>query len=226
MTDTGKLAEALAAFQGEAPTVHKDKTATVPTKSGGQYKYSYADLADVAAAAYPILARHGLSFSCAPGIIDGKPVVRGILMHSSGESIEGMLPMPGSTPQEIGSSLTYARRYLLGCLTGIVTDADDDGALASGAKRPPRKPAEPAPRHSPRPAEVETGELITPAQMRKLHATLGDLGLHDDRDEALRQIGGIIGRQLDSTKDLTVTEASKVIDQLNNLTKSPEGPGL
>lgn len=85
--------------------------------------------------------------------------------------------------------------------------------------RPPR-PAQPdrPPIHEPNPNPRETGELISPAQMRKLHATLGDLGLHDDRGEALRQIGGIIGRPLESTKDLTLVEASRVIDHLSKLT--------
>lgn len=214
---TGKLAESLAAFQGEAPTVHKDKTATVPTKSGGSYKYAYADLADVAAAAYPILAKHGLSFSCAPGITEGKAVVRGILLHSSGESIEGVLPLQGNTAQEIGSSLTYARRYLLGCLTGIVTDADDDGALATAAKRAPRpRPVEPdrVPQHDPNGNPSETGELRTEAQSRKLWATLGELGL-TDRDAALAEISRILGEPVESTKSLTRTQASVVLSVLS-----------
>ena len=47
--------------------------------------------------------------------------------------------MSGHTPQEVGSAITYARRYLFGCLTGIVTDEDDDGAQAqSAARRAPR----------------------------------------------------------------------------------------
>ena len=42
--------------------------------------------------------------------------------------------------------MTYGRRYLLGCLTGIVTEADDDGKAASTtpptpAKRAPKKAA-------------------------------------------------------------------------------------
>ena len=40
----------------------------------------------------------------------------------------------------MGSSLTYGRRYLLGCLTGIVTDDDEDGQIATQEERPaPRK---------------------------------------------------------------------------------------
>ena len=36
-------------------------------------------------------------------------------------------------PQGAGSALTYARRYALGCMTGLVTELDDDGNAASHA---------------------------------------------------------------------------------------------
>ena len=142
---SANLAAALAAFQAEMPTVTKNHKASVPTKAGGSYSYTYADLADVSAAVTPLLAKHGLSFSCCPrpAAERGYELV-GRLLHSSGESIEGSLPLNGSTPQELGSSLTYMRRYLLGAITGVVTDDDDDGRQATvAAKRQPRGRQEP-----------------------------------------------------------------------------------
>jgi hypothetical protein len=128
------LAAALVALQGELPTVHKGKTAKVPTKNGGQYSYSYADLADVTAAVVPLLVKHGLSFTCLPRRCeDGVYELVGVLMHEGGDSIDGALPIRGGDPQAIGSAITYARRYLLGCLTGVVTDDDDDAAVASAS---------------------------------------------------------------------------------------------
>jgi hypothetical protein len=125
------LAAALVNLQAELPTVHKGKTARVPTKNGGQYTYDYADLADVTAAVMPLLVKHGLSFTCLPRRCDdGVYELVGVLLHTGGESIDGALPIRGSDPQAIGSAITYARRYLLGCLTGVVTDDDDDGAAA------------------------------------------------------------------------------------------------
>ena len=129
---TSKLAEALVAFQAEMPTVHKGRTATVPMKAGGSYRYSYADLADVSETATPLLVKHGLSFSARPRRVeDGSCEIAGVLRHVSGEFDEGALPLYGRTAQEIGSSITYARRYLLGCMTGIVTDDDEDGQVAT-----------------------------------------------------------------------------------------------
>jgi hypothetical protein len=104
-------------------------------KNGGSYSYSYADLADVSAAALPLLTRHGLAFTCCPRGTDRGYELAGVLLHVSGGRIEGALPLHGNTPQDIGSALTYARRYLLGCMTGIVTDDDDDAGSAQGAQR-------------------------------------------------------------------------------------------
>jgi hypothetical protein len=121
---------ALAAFQDAMPTVPKNRTAT---GSDGR-SYTYADLADVVAAAQPILGEHGLVFNARPGIgPDGAPHVIGRLVHiASGDGDEGRLPLHGRHPQDIGSALTYARRYLLACLTGLITEDDDDGAAAVG----------------------------------------------------------------------------------------------
>jgi hypothetical protein len=135
MPGGANLAAALVKFQREMPTVAKSQTAQIPGKDGRQgYSYKYADLADVAAAAYPLLAKHGLAFITTPQRVDGGYEVGAMLVHDSGEYVEASLPLLGRTAQEHGSSLTYNRRYLLGCLTGIITDEDEDGQLAEQAR--------------------------------------------------------------------------------------------
>ena len=135
---TGKIAAALAAFQGEMPTVPKGHTANVKSDKGS-YSYTYAGLADVTEAAMPLLSKHGLAFVTLP--TRGELV--GMLLHESGESLSASLPITGGTPQQIGSSLTYMRRYLFGCMTGLVTDDDDDGQAAqqAGSRRKPARQA-------------------------------------------------------------------------------------
>ena len=83
------LAKALAAAQAEYVTVPKSKTATVKMKSGGEFKYNYADLADCLAMAIPRLSKHGIAFS-QPHVIfpDGLRVVT-FLMHESGR-VDGL----------------------------------------------------------------------------------------------------------------------------------------
>jgi hypothetical protein len=60
----------------------------------------------------------------------------------------------------------------------------------------------------------ETGEAITAPQMKKLHATLRDLGI-DNRDDGLKMIGDVLGEPVESTKSLTKAQASMVIDTLS-----------
>lgn len=132
-TAPGGLAKALIAVQKELPWVAKNKKANVPMKGGGSYSYTYADLADVTAAAMPLLTKHGLAFSCCPRATERGYEVVGVLLHESGETREGALPLHGNDPQQIGGALTYHRRYLLGCMLGLVTDDDADGRQAMGA---------------------------------------------------------------------------------------------
>ncbi len=67
------------------------------------------------------------------------------------EAITGEWPLPDPTkakPQELGSAVTYAKRYTLSAVTGIAPDDDDDGNAASADKAPraaqraPRVPAQ------------------------------------------------------------------------------------
>lgn len=206
------LAAALAAFQGEMPSVHKGNTANVPTKSGGSYRYTYADLADVSKAAMPILARHGLSFTTSPGIVDGKLMLTGTLLHTSGEHREGMLPLTGGGPQELGSSLTYMRRYLLGALTGIVTDDDDDGQRAEdGARRQQQQQRQPARQQQ---REVDPNvERITAVQSRRMGQLTRQVGLAD-KVSARAFVVDVIGREVNTTSELTIAEADRVLAEL------------
>ncbi len=200
MADTAKIAAALAAFQAEAPTVKKSQRAEVPTKAGGKYTYTFANLANVTEAAYPLLAKHGLSFSACPERHERGYGLVGWLLHSSGESLRGELPIQGNTAQEIGSSITYGRRYLLGCMTGIVTDDDDDGALASRAKKPAAKPA----------PKAEAPMLDTSSGLAKrMFKLFGDAEI-TDKELRLAYVSDVVGRVVASSKDMTDDDARKV----------------
>jgi hypothetical protein len=124
---SGSLAAALAAFQAELPRLPKSKTANT-----GSYDYGYADLAEAVLIILPRLAKHGLSFSSKPTVLDGRPVLVSTLRHAGGEYDEAIweLPPKGS-PQQIGSAITYGRRYTLCAMTGVAAgDEDDDGREA------------------------------------------------------------------------------------------------
>lgn len=126
------IADALAAFQAEMPKVAKGRTANME-----KYRYTYADLGDLTEIATPLLVKHGLSWTCLPRRVEGSNGYElvGVLLHGrSDERLEGSLPLIGRGAQELGSSITYNRRYLYGCILGIVTDDDEDGSLAAAAQ--------------------------------------------------------------------------------------------
>ena len=70
------------------------------------------------------------------------------LMHSSGQYIQAVYPITAgdgrgiSGAQAVGSALTYARRYSLTALVGVVSDDDDDGNAAGDAPMQRRQPAQ------------------------------------------------------------------------------------
>lgn len=120
------LAAALAKAQGKIAGASKDKT-------NPHFKSSYADLASVWEACRDALSENGLAV-LQPVFADGARVtVTTILTHSSGEWISTDLTMTSaqSTPQAIGSCITYARRYALASLVGVAPE-DDDGEGAQG----------------------------------------------------------------------------------------------
>jgi hypothetical protein len=138
---TDQIGAALSALQAELPIVPRERTGEISgeSKSGQRYsyEYSYADLAAIATMLYPRLGTHGLAFTAAPTVNErGQFVLRYQLLHKSGQSIPGEYPLPTDvrSPQGMGSAITYARRYCLCSVTGVVT-ADDDGAAAEHAAR-------------------------------------------------------------------------------------------
>ena len=103
------------------------------------YKSKYADLASVWEALRPF-HDHGIAItqSPAPSPHAGYIAIETQLTHSSGEWIRSILelPMAKVDPQGAGSAITYARRYALGCMTGLVTEEDDD---ANSVSQPPTR---------------------------------------------------------------------------------------
>jgi hypothetical protein len=132
-----ELAQALSQLQADLEPVKKGETADT-----GSYTYSYADIADIAAAVYPLLGKYGLAYCARPKFIGDRYVLLGELLHVSGGVKDAEFPLPDrASVQQLGSALTYGRRYLLGCLTGVVTEADDDGKAASQTPTPVKKAA-------------------------------------------------------------------------------------
>lgn len=136
----GKLAKALAAAQAEMKPAAKDA-------NNPHFKSKYADLEAVNEAAR-VLATHGIAVMCVPdGWNENRIVIRAMLVHESGEMMEGRLEVPVSqpnNPQALGSAMTYGRRYAVSALANIATSDDDGNAAAEKSDGTPEpKKAQP-----------------------------------------------------------------------------------
>ncbi len=147
---TSGLMAALLAVQAEAPKVVKDQT-------NPHFKSRFASLDAVMDAIGPILTRHGLVWATLPGRVDGEPALTYKLVHvATGETLEGSMPLmlKSADPQGQGSALTYARRYSIMAVLGLVPDEDDDGNRAQRASE--REHAGPAYGKPAAPMQVES----------------------------------------------------------------------
>lgn len=130
---TAALAEALNKAQPQIVAPVKNKTVKVAS-ARGSYSFSYATLDSVMESVRGPLAANGLSFSQGVRVEQGKPVLSTMLLHSSGEWIESLVPLDvqAAGMQAMGSAISYARRYGLSNVLGITADEDDDGNSADG----------------------------------------------------------------------------------------------
>lgn len=201
------FAAALSAAQGEMHNPKKDKTAKVQMKNGGSYSFTYADLASVFDAVRYPLAKNGLAVLQAPSILyhpEFPPIitVQTRVIHSSGEWVENEVKMISeeSRPQVVASAISYAKRYALQALLGVVAEEDDDGNAASGHER-----QEPARQQSQR-QEPQHQQTTPPAQdeVVKAKAEHDVLVLSLQRklgkDEATHQIAAIKKQNGDNWK--------------------------
>jgi hypothetical protein len=141
-----KLAAALAKAQGVITNAVTDKE-NPAFKRAGTNGTKYASLAAVINSLREPLSANGLAISQMPLVRESGMVLRTTLMHSSGQWICGEYPLPlTARPQEMGSALTYARRYSLASMICNAVDEDDDGNGAeehghrtdSSGRAPPR----------------------------------------------------------------------------------------
>lgn len=102
-------------------------------RTNPHFKNKYADLASVLDTIRKPLADQGLSVTQTTEMRAGTFCLVTTLRHASGQWIASEYPLPQTArPQELGSALTYARRYSLSAIACIAADEDDD---AEGARK-------------------------------------------------------------------------------------------
>jgi len=127
------LSTALAAAQGALKNPPKNKI-------NPHFKSAYVDLSDGLTAVRECFSKHGLVFIQGTSLMDGVIVLNTRIAHKSGQWIESDYPVGGfGKPQEMGSAMTYARRYALFSMVGVAGEDDDDGNAAQAADATPVK---------------------------------------------------------------------------------------
>lgn len=155
-----KLCEAMVKAQAELKAPPLDST-------NPHFRNRYASLAAVRDAIVPVFNRHALYVLQAPGSNEKGPTLTTVILHTSGQWLELeplALPVQRQDAQGYGSATTYARRYALLSIAGVVAEEDDDGHEAS---RPARK------------AEAPARPLATPPQKEALGALKEQLKMSD-----------------------------------------------
>jgi len=130
------IARIIFEIQQEVPFIGKDST-------NPHFKSKYASLEDIWSTLRPVFLKHGILVSQVPGAIkEGSiEVVTQIIHVASGEFLLacGYMPLGKEGPQAAGSAITYARRYFLCPMLGIVAGEDDDAEQAEGRSIAPTK---------------------------------------------------------------------------------------
>lgn len=105
-------------------------------KTNPHFGSKYADLAELVRVTAPFLKAQSADVQQTTLLADQTLMFVTRLIDSEGKAVrEVAFPFPTTgKAQELGSALTYCRRYGLALLFNLVGEEDDDGNAAQGAK--------------------------------------------------------------------------------------------
>ncbi|BDA74426.1 hypothetical protein CAL7716_085920 [Calothrix sp. PCC 7716] len=178
---TPQLNAALAKAKKGFPQILANRRVKIPTKSGREISFTYAELEEIAESITPMLSENGLCLSSQMRYLEnGKFCLVTTLRHESGEFLESFFPLPESVgdAKDLGSQISYGRRYNVLCLLEI-SIIEPNGQQWQETKRvianEIRQEINGAP--SPTKAKKENGGLLeaisedSPKQQTRLQAT-------------------------------------------------------
>ena len=124
---TNDLVSALVKASAEIKTAKKDA-------ENPFFKSKYSDLPSIVEACKSALLKNNLVVTQSTTLVNGVTALVTTLHHTSGQWIRGYYPVTAvkADPQAMGSAITYARRYALSAIVGVVSEDDDDGESAMG----------------------------------------------------------------------------------------------
>lgn len=128
------LAEAFVKFQEEITDPKLDADTDYVTKTGKKIKFKYASLPEILRTVRPVLSKCGLAVTQENQVNGNEVWIVTRLFHKSGEWLEFeplKMKATSALAQEIGSAITYGRRYNISSVLGLGAESDDDGQAAT-----------------------------------------------------------------------------------------------
>ena len=196
--ETNNLSNKFMQVLNEVPNFVTDETA-----QAGKKTYKYLNLATILKTIKPVFEKHGLAFSqrvTFDNAGEARQVigtVETILFDSEEQMVACSYPFfVTGDPQQVGSAITYARRYSLYAVLGIFPDKDDDGAYAK--------------------QRYETADRAISAEQ---YADLVKaLNAHNIPSEARGEfINNTLNRQVRGWRGLTQTDFNSLINAVNQM---------
>lgn len=108
-------------------------------KTNPHFGSKYASLRATLAATVPALMSENIALLTLPAVREENMVLVAQLVYKgvTFASAEWVIGKIGTPPQSMGSANTYARRYLIQDILGVVAEDDDDGNAAQRTPPPP-----------------------------------------------------------------------------------------
>lgn len=170
------------------------------TEENPFFKSKYVPLDQILDKVLPVINKYNFALSQTVHHDGENPTLRTELLHISGSTLssEMLLLVKTPDPQGQGSGITYARRYALVSMLGMMVGEDDDGNAATTAEAK---------------AQEEARQQTSPIAVKGFYATLKSRGVTDEEDA--RAILTIIDP---NWKRLNTSGITRVQKELNNLT--------
>lgn len=195
---TNNLNDKFMQVLNEVPNFVTDETA-----QDGNRTYKYLNLATILKTIKPVFEKHGLAFSQRVTFSnEGEArqvigTVETIIFDDKDLMVACSYPFfVTGDPQQVGSAITYARRYSLYAVLGIFPDKDDDGAYAK--------------------QRYETADrAISAEQYAEL---VKAMDAHNIPSEARGEfINGTLNRQVRGWRGLTQTDLQNLMNAINRM---------
>lgn len=195
---TNNLSNKFMQVLNEVPNFVTDETA-----QAGNRTYKYLNLATILKTIKPVFEKHGLAFSQRVTFSnEGEArqvigTVETIIFDSEEQMVACSYPFfVTGDPQQVGSAITYARRYSLYAVLGIFPDKDDDGAYAK--------------------QRYETADRAISAE--QYVDLVKALNAHNIPSEARGEfINNTLNRQVRGWRGLTQTDLNSLINAVNQM---------